>query len=70
MAHFMTRNRESWLPEQAEDWRRRHAPGPWPKDWDRSAKLMAAGAVALGLGCLAWYYVGGELRRYIKIHNM
>jgi len=28
------------------------------------------GLVMLGLGLLAWYYLGPDLRRYLKIRNM
>jgi hypothetical protein len=29
-----------------------------------------AGLVAVGLGVLAWYYLGPDLRRYIKMERM
>jgi hypothetical protein len=32
--------------------------------------LLIAGAAAVGLGLLAWYYLGPDLRRYLKIRNM
>jgi hypothetical protein len=32
--------------------------------------LMIAGLIALGLGALAWYYVGHDVKRYIRIRNM
>ena len=32
--------------------------------------LLVAGLVAVGVGVLAWYYLGPDLRRYLKIHNM
>jgi hypothetical protein len=32
--------------------------------------LFTLGLVALGLGALAWYYIGPDLRRYIKISSM
>jgi hypothetical protein len=32
--------------------------------------LLVTGAVVVGLGLLAWYYVGPDLRRYLKIHSM
>ncbi len=31
---------------------------------------LIAGLVAAGLGALAWYYLGPDLRRYLKIRNM
>jgi hypothetical protein len=35
-----------------------------------STALLVTGAVVIGLGLLAWSYLGPDLRRYIKIHNM
>lgn len=32
--------------------------------------MMLAGLAALGLGALAWYYFGPDVRRYLKIRNM
>jgi hypothetical protein len=32
--------------------------------------LLLAGLAAFGLGALAWYYLGPELRRYIKLTRM
>lgn len=31
---------------------------------------LVAGLVVAGLGALAWYYLGPDLRRYLKIRNM
>jgi hypothetical protein len=36
----------------------------------RQPGLLLAGLAALGLGALAWYYFGPELRRYIKLSRM
>jgi hypothetical protein len=32
--------------------------------------LPLAGLAAVGLGALAWYYLGPDLRRYLKIRSM
>jgi hypothetical protein len=32
--------------------------------------LLLAGLAALGVGALAWYYFGPDVRRYLKIRNM
>lgn len=32
--------------------------------------MLLAGLVALGVGFVAWHYLGADLRRYIKIHQM
>ncbi len=35
-----------------------------------SPGLLLAGAAAVGLGVLAWYYLGPDLVRYMKIRSM
>ncbi len=35
-----------------------------------SHRLLIGGLILLGLGCLAWYYVGPDMRRYMKIRSM
>ncbi len=35
-----------------------------------SSGLLLAGLVAAGLGALAWYYLGPDIRRYMKIRDM
>ena len=32
--------------------------------------FMISGLLALGLGALTWYYVGHDVRRYLRIRNM
>ena len=49
-----------WLPARA---RRAEPPGPSPG-------LLLAGLVVVGLGALAWYYIGPDVIRYQKIRNM
>lgn len=34
------------------------------------AGLLITGAVVIGLGYLAWTYLGPDLKRYMKIHSM
>jgi hypothetical protein len=60
----------SWFGTSDDDWRgrlglrgRRGSDGPSPA-------LLIAGAAVIGLGVLAWIYLGPDLKRYIKIHNM
>lgn len=31
---------------------------------------LVAGVVVVGLGALAWTYLGPDLRRYMKLHSM
>jgi hypothetical protein len=35
-----------------------------------AAGLLITGAVIIGLGYLAWTYLGPDLKRYLKIHSM
>lgn len=35
-----------------------------------SVNWLVAGAVVVGIGVLTWAYLGPDLRRYLKIHNM
>jgi hypothetical protein len=35
-----------------------------------SLGLPLAGLAAVGLAALAWYYLGPDLRRYVKLRNM
>ena len=32
--------------------------------------LLITGVVLIGLGAVAWYYVGSDIIRYIRINNM
>ncbi len=32
--------------------------------------LVVAGLAVVGLGALAWYYLGPDLQRYLKLRNM
>ncbi len=32
--------------------------------------LALAGLAAVGLGVLAWYYLGPDIKRYLKIRSM
>jgi hypothetical protein len=56
---------ESRLPE---DWRH---PLAERTTWrDPRTTILIAGAVVLGVGLFTWYYLGPDLRRYMKIHSM
>lgn len=35
-----------------------------------SPALLIVGALAVGIGYLAWTYLGPDLKRYMKIHSM
>jgi hypothetical protein len=43
--------------------RREEYLGPHPR-------VILAGVVLLGLGLAAWYYIGPDVRRYLKIRSM
>jgi hypothetical protein len=60
--------RGSWLPSPPEDWRRSFARRPTRSD--PAASLLIAGVVVVGVGLLAWHYLGPDLKRYLKIQNM
>jgi hypothetical protein len=70
MLGLESRHRGSWLGStEDEGWRpARLARRPEPAG--PSTTLLVMGAVVVGLGLLAWYYVGPDLRRYLKIHSM
>ncbi len=55
-----------------DDWERRyHAPERrWRGGENFPTGLLVGGLVAVGLGALAWYYLGPDLRRYLKIKSM
>jgi hypothetical protein len=60
-----------YRPQEREDLQeryglsRRRTQGSGP-----SLGLMISGVAAIGLGLLAWYYFGPNLRRYIKIERL
>ncbi len=46
-----------------------------PRSWQAERKgppvaPIVVGVVVVGLGVLAWTYLGPDLRRYMKIHSM
>ena len=51
-----------WVDRFSHRRRREHL-GPHPG-------LVAAGLVAVGIGLLAIYYVGPDVKRYMKLRNM
>ena len=53
--------------------------GRWDEDYELAeggrssggvSGWLIAGLVVAGLGALTWYYLGPDLRRYLKIRNM
>lgn len=53
-----------------EDWRGQYPPAPRPDHGGLPLGLVVTGAVVVGLGLLAWYELGPDLRRYLKISSM
>ena len=67
----LTRENEASLSRLAEDEWRGRPPAERYRREAPSSGLLLAGLVAAGvLGALAWYYLGPDLRRYMKIRNM
>jgi hypothetical protein len=57
-------------PRYGEDWRA-YPPAVMPQErGGLSLGLILTGVAALGLGLVAWTYLGPDLRRYLKIRNM
>ncbi len=44
--------------------------GPPRDSGGSSVGLLVTGLAVIGLGILAWNYLGPDLRRYLKISNM
>jgi hypothetical protein len=56
--------------QSAEEWQRRYPPDWRPGRRRSGSGLLLAGLALAGLGALAWYYLGPDLRRYLKIRSM
>ena len=53
-----------------EDWRVRSMLPDRRGSSGMATGLLVAGLVGVGLAALGWYYLGPDLRRYMKIRNM
>ena len=53
-----------------DDWGGRSSPARRDRREGPPVEWVVAGVVVVGLGVLAWTYLGPDLRRYLKIHNM
>ena len=69
MSRLMSESR-SYLPRRLEGERRRLARAWREEPEGPPVGLLVAGVVAIGLGALAWAYLGPDLRRYMKIRSM
>jgi hypothetical protein len=52
-------------PEPQDAGLERRPVAEWP-----SSGMLLAGLAVVGIGALAWYYLGPDLIRYMKIRNM
>jgi hypothetical protein len=57
-------------PSPTEPWRGRLATPRQATSRGISTGWLIAGAVVVGLGALAWYYLGPDLKRYLKMERM
>lgn len=68
MSQLMSEN-EARYQAALEEWRLRH-----PHDDRRHSSglspLLVTGLAVVGLGALAWYYLGPDLQRYMKLRDM
>ena len=55
---------------QGEDWEGRQYPAGRRGGEGFPTGLVVGGLLVVGLGALAWYYLGPDLRRYLKIRSM
>lgn len=56
---------------QEEEWRGGYPPPSRPREsGGPSWGLVTTGLVLAGLGIMAWYYFGPDVRRYLKIERM
>ena len=65
-----SRNAGSTLGKWGNELRERTGLSRRPEPVGPSPALLIAGAVVIGLGFLAWTYLGPDLKRYMKIHSM
>jgi hypothetical protein len=67
----LTSERRGPLARLRDDrWGRRSGFLGRERDGGASQGVLIAGVVVVGLGLLAWAYLGPDLRRYLKIHSM
>ena len=70
MSRLLEGTKEFFSGSEPEHWWDRAPLARRDESFEPSRRLMIAGLVVLGLGCLAWYYVGPDVRRYMKIRSM
>lgn len=70
MLGLESRNAGSTLRSWGDDLRERTGLARREERGGPAPGLLIAGAVVIGLGYLAWTYLGPDLKRYLKIHSM
>jgi hypothetical protein len=70
MLGLESRHQGSWLGASADDWRERTGLARRADRGGLSPSVLITGAVVIGLGYLAWTYLGPDLKRYMKIRDM
>ena len=70
MSRLPAETQAHWSPAASEQWRGRAPTTARARSGGISTGWLVAGAVVVGLGLLAWAYLGPDLRRYLKIRNM
>lgn len=58
------------LKDDAEEWGHRMIPARRNEEAGISRGWLIAGITVIGLGVLAAYYIGPDVKRYMKIRNM
>jgi hypothetical protein len=70
MSPLLSKSQELLSGPRDEHWWQGSRPARRTESFEPSQRLLFAGLVVLGLGCLAWYYVGPDVWRYMRIRNM
>ena len=69
MSTFPSETRRRSPYAAGDGWRQRHDFAERESGYGSSG-LLLAGLAVLTLGALGWYYLGPDLRRYLKIKSM
>ena len=70
MSRLPAETQTHWSPSPAETRRGRPAAARPAASAGISTGWLIAGLAVAGLGALAWYYLGPDLKRYLKIERM
>jgi hypothetical protein len=70
MLRLTSEPREDLSRPADNGWGERSAVSEWRRAGGPPVGLLVAGVAIVGLGILAWTYLGPDLKRYLKIHSM